>query len=59
MTDGIRRAAPELLNEMEDRMERLKGVLGDSSGIRDVFEYGNAQRRLAAVMTLAMAQSPN
>ena len=57
MVDGVRRVAPELLPEMEDRMERLKGVLGSSpTDFRDVFEYGNAQRQLAAVMTLAIQQ---
>ena len=59
MTEGARRAAPELLNEMDDRMEHLKGVLGGPSDLRDVFEYGNAQRRLAAVMTQVMRQSAN
>ena len=54
MVDGVRRVAPGLLPEMEDRMERLKGVLGSHSDSRDVFEYGNAQRRLAAVMALAI-----
>jgi len=59
MVDGVRRVAPELLPEMDDRMERLKAVIGASSDFRDVFEYGDAQRRLAAVMTLALQQGAN
>lgn len=57
VADGIRRTAPELLGAMEDGIERLMGSVGASPDSRDVFEYGNAQRRLAAVMAHAMRQA--
>ena len=56
VTESVQRAVPSLVNKMEDAIERLKATLGDSPGTRDI-HFGNCQRKLAAVMALAIRES--